>query len=263
MPALEDLRLFDTCVTLGRMVQPGCPEFFATAEALLAMMDRYQIAEAVVHDHHARVIQPREHGNRRLLAAVRGQPRLHPAWVLEPPQQPGPAAARALVAEMLDAGVRIARLRMRPVSPLPWLWDDLCAALADHRVPCCLDFGSATSTCGSLTDEDVSNLRELALAYPNLPLIVSHVMGGLGVHPALVPLIRRVRNLHLDITGILEFWSRVACEVGPERVFFATGAPFTDPGILISNVQYAPDLDDAAKRLIGGDNLRRLLEAAR
>ena len=94
-------------------------------------------------------------------------------------------------------------------------------------------------------------------------MICSHVVGGLGIHYAIVPLIRRVKNLYIDTTGILEYWREVAREVGPDRVLFATGAPFADPGIYVSNIQYARELDETAKRMICGDNLRRLLGGVR
>jgi predicted TIM-barrel fold metal-dependent hydrolase len=227
------------------------------------MMDRYHIAEALVHDHHARTIHPWEHGNRRVAEAVRGRPRLYPVWVIEPPVEPGAVAAEALVGEMLAAGVRVARLRMRPLGAHPWVWDDLCGVLEQRRVPCFVDFGTAAGTTADLGDFDVAGIREIALAHPELPLVLSHVMGGLGVHPAVVHLIHRAANVHIDITGILEYWRSVACQVGPERVLFATGAPFVDPGILISNVQYADELDLAAKKKICGDNLRDLLAGLR
>jgi len=261
MPALDTLRLFDSCLTLGRIVHSQYPPGL-TVDQALELMDRYHIAEALVHAHDARMIYPREQGNRRLLEAVAGQPRLHPVWVIEPPKSPGPDAARALVMKMLDSGIRAARLPMKASPPLPWLWEDLCAALEEHHVPCFLDFGDV-STSGEVSDGDVNGVREIALAHPELPMVLSHLFGGLGVHPAVVPLVRRTPNLYLDITGILEFWREVAAEAGPERVLFATGAPFADPGIFISNVQYERRLDETAKRNISGDNLRRLLEGVR
>ena len=88
-------------------------------------------------------------------------------------------------------------------------------------------------------------------------------MGGLGVHPAIMHLMRRVPNLYMDITGILEYWREVASEAGPDRVLFATGMPFTDAGILVANIQYAVGFSDDDKKLMAGDNLRRLLEAVR
>jgi predicted TIM-barrel fold metal-dependent hydrolase len=260
MPSLPALRLFDSCITLGRFTSETC---IPGPEELIAIMDRYSIAEALVHEYHARALYPLEHGNRRLMELIKGQPRLHPVWVLEPPAQPGREPAEKVVGEMLAARVRAARLRLPAKGALPWLWEDLFSALEAHRVPCFLDFGPPDSTLGSLTDQDVEAVRAIALSHPLLPLILSHVMGGLGVHPAVGYLIRRAPNLYLDITGILEYWRAVADEVGPERVLFATGMPFTDPGILVSNVQYARRLDETAKRMICGDNLRRLLEGVR
>jgi predicted TIM-barrel fold metal-dependent hydrolase len=83
------------------------------------------------------------------------------------------------------------------------------------------------------------------------------------VHPGVAYLIRRVPNLYQDIGGILEYWRETARDAGPERVLFASGMPFTDAGILVSNVQYARGLSAAEKRMICGDNLRRLLGGAR
>jgi len=74
---------------------------------------------------------------------------------------------------------------------------------------------------------------------------------------------RRVPNLHLDITSVVDYWRKVAAELGPERVFFASGMPFYDPAILVSNVQYARGLDLRAKQAICGDNMRRLMGGAR
>lgn len=260
-PNLDSLRLFDSCLTLGDFVLSRAPAP-VTARNVTAFLDRYHIVEALVHDHHARFTHPREHGNLRLMEAIRGNRRLHPAWVIEPPKQPGRKAAEAVVKEMLEAGARAARLPMKAAPPMAWWWRDLLSVLEARRVPCFLDFGGVT-TSGELSNGDVDGIREIALAHPRLPMVLSHVFGGLGVHAAVAPLIRRLPNLYLDIAGILEFWREVAVEVGPERVLFATGAPFVDAGILISNAQYTHTLDAKAKRLICGDNLRRLIRSVR
>jgi len=256
IPDLNELQLFDSCVTLGQFSSEIC---IPSAVELISIMDRYAIAEALVHEYHARGLYPLEHGNQRLLSLIRGQPRLHPVWVLEPPLKPGREAAERVVNQMLEAGVKVARLRLRAKGALPWLWEDLCTALEAHRIPCLFDFGPPESTLGSLTDGDVDAVRAIAINHPDLPILLSHVMGGLGVHPGVMYLIRRVSNLYIDIAGILEYWRTVAYDVGPERVLFATGTPFTDPGILVSNVQYERGLDETAKKMICGDNLRRLM----
>ena len=274
MPDLKSLRLFDSCVTLGRIVHSGdlCltpgpfvhsgyPQYL-TRDNIIEMLDRYCITEALVHEHHARVVYPREHGNLRLLDEIKDLPRLHPVWVIEPPQKPGRKAAEALVTEMLDAGVRVARLQMKIAPPLPWLWNDLCDVLQDHRVPCMMDFGGI-DTISSPTDSDMASIHDIAVSHPELPLVFSHTLGGLGVHYAVVPLIRRLKNFYIDITGVLNYWRDVARDVGAERVLFATGAPFMDPGIYVSNLQYALELDKESKTMICGDNLRHLMECVR
>ncbi len=264
-PHIRDLGLLDTCVTLGYMTAGVTP---LSADTVLGVMDKHDIAEALVHNNEARVNYPRERGNARLLEWVRGKERLHPVWALEPPADPSPQAARAMVEEMLQAGVRVARLMMGVAPPLLWLWDDLCAALEEHRVPCLLDFADTrahthASTQSIPSDLAVDHLREVCLAHPGLPMILSHVSGGLGITYSILPLLRRVPNLHLDITSIVDYWRRVARELGPERVFFATGMPFYDPAILVSCVQYARDLDLAAKQAICGGNMRRLMGEVR
>lgn len=261
MPDLESLCLFDSCMTLGRMVYSKCPEYL-TAQNILEVMDRYYIKEALVHENHARLLEDSSIGNRRLIDEIKDMPRLHPVWVLAPPKQPGKDAAREVVEEMLDAGVHAARFCMKENPFFAWWWDDLCTVLEEHRVPCFLDAGQV-STCGGLSDQDVKGIRDIALAHPELPLVISHVMGGRGLHPAMVPLIRRVKNIYLDVTGIIHYWREIAWDVGPERVIFATGAPFTDPGILVSNIQYASGLDENEKRMICGGNIRRLLGGLR
>ena len=128
MPNIKDLALFDSCVTLGRACMEGVPEFL-TADNVVEVLDKYDIAEALVHSNEARLVRPRRRGNERLLEETRGLQRLHPVWVLEPPNRPDPAGARAMVEEMLAAGVRAARLMMGHVPPMHWIWKDLCEAL--------------------------------------------------------------------------------------------------------------------------------------
>ena len=264
-PNIGELALFDTCVTLGYMTA-GVPSL--TADSILATMDKHDIVEALVHNNEARVSYPRERGNRRLLEWVRGSERLHPVWALEPPADPSPQVARAVVEEMLASGVHAARLMMGVAPPLLWLWDGLCTALEEHRIPCFLDFAdtrvhTTATTQSEPNDLHIHNLRDICLAHPHLPMILSHVSGGLGISYTALPLMRRVPNLHLDITCVVDYWRRVAQEMGAQRIFFATGMPFYDPAIFASNVQYARGLDLKERRAICGGNVRRLLEAVR
>jgi len=264
MPNIKELALFDSCVTLGASCTPGVPEHL-TAENVLEVMDAHDIAEALVHSNEARLIRPRRRGNERLLREIKGMDRLHPVWVLEPPKGPDPAGGRKMVEEMLAAGVRAARLMMGHAPPLHWMWKDLCAALEAHRVVCLLDFAAVRFPATNCMPDALmlNELLEICLAHPDLPMILSHHSGGLGVSPATIPLMHRAANVRIDLTGIVDYWRKVAVELGPERVVFATGMPFYDPATLVGNVQYDETLDAAAKRMICGGNLRRLLEGVR
>ncbi|MFC1582694.1 amidohydrolase family protein, partial [Planctomycetota bacterium] len=240
----------------------GRHKSWVTADTINAHLDRYCIKEALVTDLHARVVHPREDGNSRMMAAIKDNDRLHPVWVIEPPKQPGQGAVEELVGAILEAGVKAVRFPMSHIPPMEWLWKDLCSKLAEHHVPCFLDFGK-DSTWGDLKDTDIDGIRDIARAHPELPLVISHVMGGLGVHPGMLYLLRRVDNLYLDILGILEYWREFAADCGPQRVLFASGAPFTDTGILISNIQYMVGFTDEERKLMYGNNLRRLLAGVR
>jgi len=268
IPDIRELRLFDACVTFGRVVRAGTPEA-VTAGNVLQVLDKYDIVEALVHHVEARLNTPRDLGNRRLLREIEDVSRLHPVWVLDPPQPSSPDAARAMVEEMLAAGVKAARLMMAVAPPLHWVWKDLLGALEAHRVPCLLDFadpryrGNAGSTMGSPDAFALHRLRECALAHPELPLILSHVCCGVGLEFPVLPLVRECPNVHLDILGIIKYWRTVATEAGPERVLFATGMPFVEPATFISNAQYARRLSLEDKKKICGGNLRRLLGGVR
>ncbi|MHC4716890.1 MAG: amidohydrolase family protein [Planctomycetota bacterium] len=262
MPHIRNMRLFDSCVTLGRMCLPDVPEL--TAEGVLEVMDRHDIAEALVQSNEARLVYPRRRGNERLLKEVAGHDRLHPVWALSPPARPDQAGMRRLVDEMLSAGVRVGRLMMGQVPPLHWVWKDLCEALEERRVPCLIDFAPLRHPSTNHPGDSlmIDRLRDICLAHPALPLILSHLSGGLGVAAPTIPLMHRAASLRIDTTGVVDYWRNVARDLGPERVVFATGMPFYDPATFVSNVQYDETLDARAKELICGGNLRRLMEAA-
>jgi len=256
-PAMDDLMFFDGCMTLGAMVHTGVPEPLL-AETVNAHMDCYHIKEALVHECHARLVYPRDHGNRRLLEMVKGNPRLHSQWVLDPIHFRDQQKIRDTVLEMLQLGVKSVRFPFKTVAPSLWLWKDLLEVLAAHHYLCFMDFGTS-QLIGDCSNEELNAIRDMAIAFPDLNLVFSFVMGGLGIHPGILPLMKQVDNLYIDNLSILEYWRRAAREIGPERVIFSTGAPFKDTGMFISDIQYAVDFDEEAKKLMCGSNLRRLL----
>lgn len=270
MPSIDELKLFDTGVIGGRITDNRVPPSRHLLPGNIEqVMDRHDIHEMLVTFNRARLDRPHNRGNLQTVAFCKGNPRLHPVWVLEPPRAPGRDAARAEVAEMRRHDVRVARLLFgaSASAPLHWWWEDLLGALEERRVPCLLDFGSTDYNDGCPlavpTDAQVDQLRECVLAHPALPMIISTAVGGLGIANSVLPLIHRVRNLHIDVVGLVDYWRRVAFEVGPERVVFATGMPYYNPATYINAVQYQPGLSVEAKKMICGDNMRRLMKEVR
>ena len=123
----------------------------------------------------------------------------------------------------------------------------------------CSESGEKLRRDASMLD----GLLEICQAHPDLPMILSHHCGGLGLSAATMPLMHRAPNLLMDITSVVDYWRTIVHDLGPHRVVFATGMPFVDPATYISNVQYDEDLGGDAKRLICGDNVRCLLESVR
>ena len=187
-----------------------------------------------MHEHDARLIHPREHANRRL---SRGRERAAaPA--------PGLGHRAAQIARpgcRPRAGGGDARRRRprRPAAdegrpPLPWLWEDLarrwrsiaCPASSTSKTPARRE-KSRTATYG---------VREIALAHPELPMILSQLFGGLGVHPPSF----RSSGARRTSTWISPASSNSGARSPSSRARarpLLHGPPFADPGIYISNVQ--------------------------
>ena len=199
MPDIRDLALFDSCVTLGRLPLESVPECL-TVGNILDVMDKYDIAEALVHSNEARLVLPRSRGNERLSETIAGMDRLHPVWALSPPAWPPGNWAEEMVERMRSSGVRVARLMMGHVPPLEWIWSPLLEALQARRVVCMLDFAPlrAPSTQCLPDDLTVDRLADLCGRFADLPMILSHHSGGLGISPVALHLLRRCRNVRIE-----------------------------------------------------------------
>ena len=73
----------------------------------------------------------------------------------------------------------------------------------------------------------------------------------------------RCPNVRCDtICSTFRFPEYVSQRFGPERLVIGTRYPVYEPGLHVSWPRYA-DLDDRARALIAGDNVRNMLEAVR
>lgn len=245
--ATDGPRLLDVAAALGR--QPAHDVGAGTPAALLADLDRYGIAEAVVTHSLATHHDPAE-GNARVLAEVADRPRLRPCWTVLPPtcgELPGGAT---LTAQARAAGVGLLTAR-----PAPHGFDldgpdmaPLLEAAAEYRLPLLVDVAHTTWAA----------LERVAAAHPELWLILSdtgyrelrRLCGVLERHP-------RVLVCTANLSGHLALEFLVG-RFGSHRLVFGTGQPVRDPGEAVTRLLWS-ELDDAAVRAIGGDTMRRLL----
>ena len=230
------------------------PRHFYTAEGLLREMDLFGVAEAVVWHAWGHRWDVKA-GNEDLMRQVAASDRLHPAWVVMHHHASQLPAGPELVARMLEAGVKMARLFFgiwgSSDGYMPWAYEELLGALADARMPVLIEWERQVPAW--------NDLAAICGAYPALPVILTH--------PKLTqwernwyPLMARYDNFFIETAGY-QGWRGLEClcrKFGPQQMVFGTRAPMYQLGQAMSMV--ARTLRPAEERqLIAAGNLRRLL----
>ena len=250
------LRFFDCNVAIGRWKHPrhGAYETAAELEAVLDYLgvDRAIVHHAQAHETHAPV------GNAVLMGELAGRTRLLPSWVIFPHFTGEMLEPDNLVGEMLEQGVRVARLLPgydgHRFSLEPWCAGPLLEALAAHRIPVLLDF-----TFFRRDDPDWRLLYDLCQLYPTLPIVLTG-WPGLASRSC-YPLCQACPNLYLDTSRYalhrgLEAFCRI---VGVRQLLYGSGMPHVAPGVVITTITHA-FIGDEEQALIASGNLERLLE---
>lgn len=245
---MEDTTLIDANVLLGR--HPRASTGVDTAAELLAWLDRVGIAEALV-GHTASWLHDPATGNRWLTEEIGTETeRLRACWVVLPGGTGELGEPDELVAAALAAGVAAAR-----AYPTDHGWSLLSAdaaallcALAAAGLPLLMDAEQTSWT----------DIATCAADHPRLRIVVC----GTGYRA-----LRRIAGVLGDTGNVWIETSTLATHQGLEwlvdrfgmdRLVFGTGATYHDPAEAVTRLLLS-DLDDAAVRAVGGDNLRRLL----
>ena len=259
MGGSKDLTLFDCNCMVGRWstFQPGS---FYSVEGLLEEMNYCGINEALVFHSLARSYSPAV-GNEKLLEEIRGKHQLQGCWVLLPHHTGEMPEPETIVETMLSKGVKAARLfpKEHRYSLSEWILGELLTVLEERQIPLLLDFGNVHWS-DSFTDWNA--VAELCSKHPKLPVILMHE--GQAASRNLYPLLERFENLHLDTSyyfahrGVEEI-----CEkFGAKHLTFGSGMPIYSAGPPIMVVTYS-SISQREKRLIAGENLRKLLGGIR
>ncbi|MBN1139280.1 MAG: amidohydrolase family protein [Anaerolineae bacterium] len=249
--------LFDCNVSFGVAPKPAL-SYAATAEALLAEMDRNGVDEALVVCAAQRFDSPLV-GNPLLIEQTGGRPRLHPAWAILPAQT-GEMEVETLLAAMRAHAVRalwawpaqhhylLDALTMGP------LLEELVARRIPLFVPLTEYGGRAAGWVA------VGNLLR---DYPELVLVATD-QSVWGEDRYFRPLLARYPNLHLETSHyeLAHGLRDVVATYGAERWLFGSGYPTRTMGGAAMQLLHA-DIPPAAAEAIAGGNLRRLLKEVR
>ncbi|NNM87743.1 MAG: amidohydrolase family protein [Phycisphaerae bacterium] len=258
----KDWNFFDARCKVGRNVKTGVgPLSPHTAEDLLAEMDHFGVAEAMVLDCLSVECSP-WHGNPRTIEAAGISARLHPAWVVIPPgtdEQPDPDQLIALMQQKKVGAVYLFPRQYRfPLAS--WSIDEVLEPLASLQVPVFISYDEVGPDGRGGDQTDWDEVVSLCRRMPSLPVIVTELRirrSQRTVYRAL----EACANLHLELSG---YWLHRGIEYltrrwGSERLLFGSNWPTLGHGLTLTTLACA-QVDDQAKRQIAGDNLRRLLQ---
>jgi len=257
---MKNWNVFDAACVVGRhcRLQEGG---LHTAADLLAEMDHFGIAEALILDSLSRENHPAD-GNARILDVAASSPRLHPAWALLPPgigeEQPDP---RRLVEQMRAHHVAAAWLLPGQYGfrLSDWCIDALLEPLAEARVPVFTNPNEIGATGLGMDQTDWDAVVRLCKRWPQLPVIVSEHRIRRSQRLAFRAL-DACENLHLELSGLwlyrnIEYVTR---HWGARRLIFGSNWPTFGQGMTLATLT-AAEIDDQDKRKVAGDNLRQLM----
>lgn len=250
------LPFFDARATLGlhvRARQMGSRLTPHSLEDLYEEMDLSGIGQAMVVDCMACECSPGD-GNPRILEVTRNQPRLFPGWVGVPAGTDEFPSGQQLIDQMKTHGVGMIYLLpdFYRFTLDDWVVDDLVEPLAEHRAPVFLIYPGSDA----IPFNEVVNLCR---RHPNLPVILGNDRIRRQMRVCYKAL-EQCENLHLDVSC---YWFHRGVEYlsqrfGSHRLIYASNWPRMNMAVTAMTVTTA-DLPLEDRKLISGDNLRRLL----
>lgn len=250
------MRFFDAFLPIGR-TNKGFYESPCSETEALALMDKYNVGEALVYHTLARDSNPLG-GNAEL--ALLQSPRLHPIWAFEPalaaPTKPADFlaaavqnGARAILVNPCMRDIRIDRsLRIL----------ELAALLEEHRIPLLAVYRQWDRW------EDIIDwyaLADFCKRFPRLPIIAWQWRSR--SNRPMFDALAEAENLYVSLSTIWQAQMvESICETFvPERLVFSLGLPEINPMTFPGVLAYA-DISPAAKDAIAAGTLRKLLEGA-
>ena len=248
--------LFDCNAGVGRTGSG-----YSAAESpdeFLAVMDHYGIHEALVYHltdlEGGRLDDPSE-----ILGFCEHSDRLHPSAIIVPPETDEQPPPGVWVDKLISLGIKAVRAypRWYHFDFLPYCMGSLLEVLQERHMPIFVTYYEYSAHPWGHTPE-WNHICRTAVEFPDLPIVVLYT--GMLQNRRIFPLMSRCPNVRFDtICAAFRFLEYTTERFGPERLVLGTRYPVYEPGLHVSWPRYA-DLDDQARALIAGDNIRNMLE---
>lgn len=223
-----------------------------TVDSLLAMMERFDIGQALVRvaptDFETDVV----FSNAKLYEACSEHPNLVPCPVVVPNTAGDFPSEAEQVDDALAHGAGAVWIRVNTDCwfVAEWISDRLFGVLSDRRMPTYVGGGALSS----------KEVADLAGRFGDLPIILAGA--GYSDQRVLLPLLERFANIYLSIgsnyrvyNGVEQFVERL----GAGRLLFGSGFPDSEPMASGMYLLYA-DISEEQKRRIGSGNAEHLIE---
>lgn len=253
--------LFDCNATIGRKAVRN-PESVYEVEEFKSIMDYYGIKRALVSHGTCEDSGPFP-GNEVLLSEIEGHERLVPCWVVLPNHTGELGNLRDFIRNMLNKNVKAVKIYpdRHQFSLSEWCSGELFSLLEEHHIPLLLDFNIVHYSEAKYKIR-WNDIYEICKNHKNLPIILLRIGGG--VNRNLFPLLGLFENLYIDISyyNVNNIIETICDRFGAHRLLFGTGLPIFSPAAPVSMLMYSA-ISMSEKRLIGSENLERLLESVR
>ncbi len=261
---IEQLDFIDFSVSYGRPAVPYTG-LYVEKDDLLSEMERIGIRHALAYHTLAKAYQC-SCGNNRLTEEASDDAALLLSWVVVPNEDEMGCSPSELVAAMKRQNVRAVRLfpssQSKPLAGTryafyEWFYGDFMDAFERERIPVILEFSPDRRA-----EPEWDKLYALGTEYPKLPIVLCDTFQRASL--SLVRMLERLPNLFVQSCSIgthrqLEY---VANKVGAERIVAGSKFPTLHMGAMVGQVLFA-NLAYDQKKLISGDNARRILGLAR
>jgi len=219
---------------------------------LYSYLDDYRIDTALVYN--AVADRDPENGNTDMLKiAAESNGRIKPCMLLEPSLDslglPGEGTPLDRLRASKPSAVRVRQGENSNFVMDKFYAKDMLVVLNEIHMPLLIE--------GEYSHQFLHALPEMALVYPNVPMILLH--WGLNASRIIYPLLKHTSNVYFDMSVMIDAGAieEIVEKFGSERLMFGSALPHFVPAGALALIKY-PFISDKDKENIAHANFERL-----